>query len=574
MQCVSQTFLHARTLSIQLKIYIKLYKNFHIILIPGDWGRYQAFQFVLHVLSALLAGIHMLSLVTVAAVPEHRCFIDGIDTNITHAPWNSSEILTAIPQHNGRLDSCSMYANASYSNDTVPCQSYVYDNTYYKSSRTIDWNFVCDKRYLGAIPQTVYMLGVFTGAVVLGGLADKIGRKKVFCWSAVGQLVCGVLVAFIPEYYTFLIVRFIYGIFGSAGSYIPGFVLTMELVGASKRTVCGVAFQAVFAFGVMLVAAWGAIIPDRMWLQVCYGAHSLLLIGHFWLMDESPRWLWTQGRTEEAIKIVAKGVTMNKRGIELDKEYYRIKGKSVTMRATAKVASVGIGHLFRTPNLRMKTLNVCFCWFANSLVYYGLSLSTGKLYGNPFLILFLMGLVEFPSYIFIVIVLDKWGRRSITSSLMILGGLCCIGATYIQQGSTTATSVVMCGKLFIAGSFAVIYNYSAELFPTVVRNSAMGLGSMSARLSGALTPLIALLDSFDPTIPAITFGLVALLSGTWVMLLPETMNQPMPESIADGENFGKGDTCFSVCFRHGRRNEVKRVETDAMTPLDNMTTKE
>lgn len=518
----------------------------------------------------------MLSLVTVAAVPDHRCFIDGIDTNATYAAWNSTDILSAIPQRNGQLDSCSMYVNGSLSNETISCTSYVYDDTYYKSSRTIDWNFVCDKRWLGAIPQTIYMLGVFTGAVTLGGLADKIGRKAVFCWSAVGQLICGVGVAFIPEYYTFLVVRFIYGIFGSAGSYITGFVLTMELVGPSKRTICGVTFQAVFAVGVMLVAAWGAIIPNRMWLQVIYGAHALLLIGHFWIMDESPRWLWTQGRTEEAISIVSKGVDMNKRGIALDKEYFRIKGKSVTNRPStnADAPSAGISHLFRTPNLRMKTLNVCLCWFANSLVYYGLSLSTGKLYGNPFLILFLMGLVEFPSYVFIVIVLDKWGRRSITSTLMILGGLCCIIATYIEQGSTIATTIVMGGKLFIAGSFAVIYNYSAELFPTVVRNSAMGLGSMAARLSGALTPLITLLDSFDPTIPAITFGIVALLSGTWVMMLPETMNQPMPESIEDGENFGKGDTCFSACFRNGEKNDVKNIDPELMVPLSSVQRKE
>lgn len=86
-----------------------------------------------------------------------------------------------------------------------------------------------------------------------------------------------------------------------------------------------------------------------------------------------------------------------------------------------------------------------------------------------------------------------------------------------QNLSIAATTIVMLGKLFIAGSFAVIYNYSAELFPTgnsadnfrirqfcslrflmfpVVRNSAMGLGSMCARLSGALTPLITLLGIF------------------------------------------------------------------------------
>ena len=61
------------------------------------------------------------------------------------------------------------------------------------------------------------MLGVFTGAVYLGGLADKVGRKKVFCWSATLQLFFGVAVAFVPEYYSFLVIRYLYGIFGSAG---------------------------------------------------------------------------------------------------------------------------------------------------------------------------------------------------------------------------------------------------------------------------------------------------------------------------------------------------------------------
>lgn len=132
--------------------------------------------------------------------------------------------------------------------------------------------------------------------------------------------------------------------------------------------------------------------------------------------------------------------------------------------------------------------------------YYGLSLSCGKLDGNPFLMLFLMGLVEFPSYIVIVLVLDLLGRRSITSSLMVIGGICCIIAAYIQQGSTLATCIVMAGKFTIAGSFAVIYNYSAELFPTVVRNSAMGLGNNRTHIEliwNKITKLFICLHRFD-----------------------------------------------------------------------------
>lgn len=56
----------------------------------------------------------------------------------------------------------------------------------------------------------------------------------------------------------------------------------MEIVGASKRTACGMTFQGMFALGVMLVAFWGYFISDRVYLQVVYSLHSLVLIGHWW----------------------------------------------------------------------------------------------------------------------------------------------------------------------------------------------------------------------------------------------------------------------------------------------------
>lgn len=74
-----------------------------------------------------------------------------------------------------------------------------------------------------------------------------------------------------------------------------------------------------------------------------------------------------------------------------------------------------------------------------------------------------MSVVEIPSYIAIVFTLDLLGRRTITSSLMLIGGVCCIIASYIEQGSTLATVVIMIGKFMIAGSFAVIYNYSGKI---------------------------------------------------------------------------------------------------------------
>lgn len=55
-----------------------------------------------------------------------------------------------------------------------------------------------------------------------------------------------------------------------------------EMVGPSKRTVCGITFQGVFALGIMVVALWGYFVKDHVTLQMIYGLHSLLLIGHWW----------------------------------------------------------------------------------------------------------------------------------------------------------------------------------------------------------------------------------------------------------------------------------------------------
>lgn len=283
-------------------------------------------------------------------------------------------------------------------------------------------------------------------------------------------------------------------------------------------------------------------------------------------MDESPRWLWANGKKKESVTIVQKALKFNNSPVNIDPSNYIDKAPQTENQSQSEEA--GMLDLFKTPRLRKMTLNVCLAWFANSLVYYGLSLNTGSLKGNPYLILFLMGMVEIPSYVITVYAMDRLGRRSLTAFNMILGGLCCIIAANLAMGSSVSTWFVFIGKFLIASSFALIYNYSAELFPTVIRNSAMGLGSMCARTSGALTPLIILFDSFDPKLPSTIFAVISLISGFLCLFLPETLNKGMPQTIEDGENFGIGDTCFTTCLGGGKaKEEPVRGSPGELEPL-------
>ncbi|XP_023934140.2 organic cation transporter protein isoform X2 [Bicyclus anynana] len=529
----------------------------------GDFGRYQGFQFFLHILAALTAGLHMLSLVTVAAVPEHRCAINGVDSSNHTELWTSELVTNAIPLNiHGKLDSCKKYGE---NNTIVECDTWVYNTDYFSSSRGIEWDFVCSRRWMGAIAQTAYMFGVVVGSIVLGRLCDRHGRKTTFVLSSVFQIIFGTTVAFATDYYTFIVIRFLYGIFGS-GSYIAGFVLTMELVGPRRRTICGVTFQIMFAVGIMVLAAWGYFVDNRFYLQIIYGLHAVILVPHWFLMDESPRWLWSQGRARESVAIIEKALKMN-RSTETVETSVLVSQCKVTCAKYSDEQSSGTCDLFKTRNMLKKTFIICGCWFANSVVYYGLSLNTGKLNGNPYFITFLMGVVELPSYVIIMYYLDRVGHRALISVMMLLGGISCLVVVALPHGSTSATGVVMVGKMFISGSYSIIYKYSAELFPTVVRSSGVGLGSMSASISGALTPLISLLDSLNPKIPTIIFAFLALLSGFSTFFLPETVGRTLPQSIEDGEKFGVGDTCFTNCS--GRRmSNTSEDLPETMIPLD------
>ncbi|NXB49169.1 S22AD protein, partial [Leucopsar rothschildi] len=86
----------------------------------------------------------------------------------------------------------------------------------------------------------------------------------------------------------------------------------------------------------------------------------------------------------------------------------------------------------------------------------------------------------------------------------------------------TTTVLATIGKFAASASFSTSYVYAAELFPTVVRQTGVGLCSMSARVAGILAPLIRLLGHYHGAIPMAIFGSAPVLGGLLCVLLPET----------------------------------------------------
>ena len=106
------------------------------------------------------------------------------------------------------------------------------------------------------------------------------------------------------------------------------------------------------------------------------------------------------------------------------------------------------------------------------------------------------------------------------------------------------------GKICITGAFAVIYNHSAEFFPTVARQADTGsilapqiilLVSSAAQIECSCVAHDSTSCVQGPTVdgrlPSIVYGAIACIAGGLCFIIPETHNRTLPETIGDGINF-------------------------------------
>ncbi|XP_066267297.1 organic cation transporter protein-like [Branchiostoma lanceolatum] len=522
----------------------------------GHFGRYQGLLYVMACFPILLNGMHFLAVVFVGDTPEHYCRVPGdvqplnMDRIYDTDTWNNvmNQTIPREKSDDGNMvySQCERYTTPGDNTSKQRCDDgWIYSKDQYESTVVMTWDLVCDRKWMSRLNQAIFMSGVMSGAVVFGNLADRFGRRKIFIVCMVGECLSGIVNAFLPNYAAWLLFRFLVG-FTSNGSYVVAFSYVMEIVGATRRTICGIFVQMWFAGGIMLLSLLAYFIRDWQMLQLIMTLPTLIVIGYWWFLPESPRWLLAQGQNEEAGELISKYAEKN--GVELEPGYIN---EAIELHGpTAKKSEDENSHrsyslldLVRTPNLRKRTLNVCFNWFVNSLVYYGLSLNTSNLGGDDYVNSFTSGAVELPAYVVTVILMERIGRQKTLSGSMVVGGIGCFCTVAVPLSRKdlipVRTTLAMLGKFGISISFAVIYNYTAELYPTVIRSVAVGVGSMSARIAGIIAPFAIMIGDLWNPLPLLIFGTMSLVAGGLALLLPDTMGKPLMQTIEEAEQLGK-----------------------------------
>ena len=337
--------------------------------------------------------------------------------------------------------------------------------------------------------------GLFVGTFFLGFLADRFGRRAVFTYALLFYSAASVIMAFQTTPEGLLLWRFIAGI-GIGIEIITIDAYITELVPSWMRGRAFAVNQSVMFIAVPIVAflSWWLVpltpygLDGWRWVVLIGAAGSMVIWVLRLMVPESPLWLARHGRTDEALKILAKLEAAAGPATAQPKPAPRPASTSAT-------ATVGFGDLFRAPYLPLVAMfmvfNFCqafgFYGFANwvptLLVEKGITVTKSLEYS--FIVAFAYPIAPLLASSFA----DKLERKWIICGACV--AIILFGAMFSQL--TAPALLILSGVLLTAANMTMSYAYHAyqtEVFPTAVRARASGMVYSMSRVSAMFSGFI------------------------------------------------------------------------------------
>ena len=339
-------------------------------------------------------------------------------------------------------------------------------------------------------------VGMFLGALVLGRAADRFGRRGAFLLNLGLYSSFSLLGAFSPSALWLMATRFFAGLGLGAELPLADTYLT-DLLPADRRgrylawaytvSFVGVPFVGFLAHSLFEITVLG--LAGWRWIFVIGSLGSLVVFLLRRSLPESPRWLESVGRGEEAERVVAAFEA------EARASGARLADPEPAAPADGVRSGESMRALFRPPYLRRTVMMTVFHLF-QSVGYYGFGTMVP-------LVLAAKGFPVGQSLLFTAVTYLGYPVGSALSlpvveqverKWLIVGALVGMAAFGLAFGSSHAmVPILIFGFLYTATSnvFSNSYHvYQAEIFPTALRSTAASGTYSLSRLSTALMPFV------------------------------------------------------------------------------------
>jgi putative MFS transporter len=372
--------------------------------------------------------------------------------------------------------------------------------------------------------------GQFTGGILMGNLADSVGRRAGFAATvALSSLATGAA-ALAPSLPFLAAMLFLAGV-GFGGVAPVATALVSEFAPrASRGTLMGWT-QIIWIMGWIVAALGGAIVAHGQEWRIVFLVGLLpvgLAIAGPRLIPESPRYLLAHGRRREADALAR---TLAER--------YGVPQDLPAQEHAARVSFVAHLNELWNPRFRRRSLVLWTVWFVMISAYNGPvvwlpTMLAAAGYERPAQVSLLVSIAMGVPVLAATLLIDRIGRKPVITSGLLLGALGAFGIGLARsEAGLVIAAIAMAGGVLAA--WPVILSYAAEMYPTRIRATAAGWASAAGRAGAILAPfLLAVLMrtwTSDRAVALSIFAASLLVAALIVVFLgEETANLSLEET--------------------------------------------
>jgi putative MFS transporter len=358
------------------------------------------------------------------------------------------------------------------------------------------------------------LAGSLVGSLVLGRLADRIGRRTIFQYAILWYAVFTALTALSWGPWSVMTFRFLAGL-GLGGLLVVDPSMLAEYLPPQRRGRLLVFLDFWWPVGLLLAIGLSYVFlgptfdrfGDWSWrylfVAAAFPAFLAFLVRR--TLPESPYFLARRGRSREAAEVLSE-----------------IAGEPVAEAEFEAPAEprTSIRELVAS-TLRVRAVSTALIWIALNVSYYGLFLwlpfvlQAEKSFSiDVYLLLTLSALSQFPGYGAAIWLVERIGRKPTLASFLLLGGLSAYAFAVADSEAVYITALFFVG-FFNLGAWGAVYPYTAELFPTRLRSSAFGLMEGVGKGAAIAGPYIFgnLKDATGSTTWSLTFVAIVMAVG-------------------------------------------------------------
>jgi putative MFS transporter len=378
------------------------------------------------------------------------------------------------------------------------------------------------------------MAGMLVGSMVAGKMADRIGRKLMLQWSMIIWGVSGLLLALSWNFTSLLVFRFFLGL-GLGAEYPVANAMLPEFLPKSVRGRYMTVMEGLAPIGVMCAGLVAFLVLPQVgwrWVFVAEAAPALWLFLIRRSLPESPRWLESVGRKEEAQNVI----TM------IEQEVVKRTGQPLPpitgTEVIEKHGKASFGELWSHRYWR-RTLMLCILWPASLFGYWAINVwITALLVGKGFAIIKSIQYVIWitsagiPGFLAATYLIDKIGRKPLVICALLGSGI----AAYFYGNAGSLTTLITWGLIMqfcMWNLWPSVYAYTPELYPTRLRGTGtglcMGIGRIGAILGPYVTGLIVASTASKSMVFAVGASVFVLAAFVVLIFAPETKGRTLEE---------------------------------------------